>query len=213
MLRDDPHAAMSGKSVPRKRQRVLLRQSPSTFGVINALLTIQSNVHARFNALVSSFDPLLFESLQPDRMLVEACQMSQGTEDLEELEERINDLEQENLDLSMKVVQYKTIEPLLMSYLKCQERLAELREIDSLTQTVEHKHSPEHKLIIEQRPIELVKLSKMKSAVAKQIDENAALEKQIANLEKRISLMKRKRSFVPLVRTPRRLERKECPND
>lgn len=201
MLKEDARTSVSGKGLPRKRQRILLRHSPSTFGVINALMTIQSTVHARFNVLVSSFDPLMFESLHPDRMLVEACQLAQATEELDKMDERMSDLEQENLELSMKITQFKTVEPLVMSYLKCQERLAELRALEEISVS-------EPKTIVEQRPIELVKLTKMKTVVAKQIEENASLEKQIANLEKRISLMKRKRSFVPVVRTPRRFERK-----
>ena len=171
-------AATRQSCIQRKRQRVMLRPSPSTFGTINSLMTIQSTVHCRLNWLLSKFNPLMFESTEPKSMLIQAIQFGRDCQELEELEEKLRDEELRHEELEIDSVQRKTLEPLLVSFVQCQSRLLELRG------------DPDY------NSVNIVKLSKLKERVAKQIEENEELERQIAIMDKRIDLMQRKRSYV-----------------
>ena len=171
-------AATRQSCIQRKRKRIMLRPSPSTFGTINSLMTIQSTVHTRLNWLLSKFNPLMFESTEPKEMLIQAVQYGRDCQELDELDEKLHDAQLKREELEMDAVQRKTLEPLLVNLVQCQSRILELKGEG------------------EYNPVNIVKLSRLKERVMKQMEENEDLERQIAILDKRIDLMQRKRSYV-----------------
>lgn len=189
----------------KRRQRVLIRPSPSTIERVNSLMSIQSAIYAKFNKIVNSIDPLLFDEERIDLLVIEAVAYTRDLKELSEIEDRINELEQDNIELSLTHGKLKSIEPLIAEIHEAEEQLSKLKSevFTERQKTIERQFSPG----------EIVNISKMKTLVEKQKLENQELEMRIESLEKRIALMNRKKTFIPnydmTLITPRRINRME----
>jgi hypothetical protein len=130
-------------------------------------MALQSQVHSAFNRIAASVDPFFFDPDRPDLSIVLACTYSQDTAFYEELREAIDHLQTANSKLSDQIQRHIP------------------REAPPI---------PQFQAVFE--PQDQRKLSRLKEAVDAQMSENEALRQRIACLDRRIDLMRRKKSYV-----------------
>lgn len=168
-------------------------------------MSIQSAIYAKFNKIVNSIDPLLFDEERIDLLVIEAVAYTRDLKELSEIEDKINELEQDNIELSLTHGKLRSIEPLIAEIHEAEEQLNKLKSevFVEKQKTIERQFTPS----------EIVNISKMKTLVEKQRLENQELEMRIESVEKRIALMNRKKTFIPnydmTLITPRRINRLE----
>lgn len=118
------------------------------------------------------------------------------------LKQKINDIEQENIDLSLQIMDQKQALSVMEQIKQAEDRIAVLKYQMPSEKTQRSPH-----MINQAFQIDHVKMSKLKAQIAKSISINQNIQMQIDSLEKRIDLMQRGRSYYPTfaeTHTPRR---------